>query len=253
MLIRSLKYLLLMLLLVPLQATTAAHASDADGVGVHRDAHGALRDADMLPASQSTDSSTPAAQPGTNRTSGAARQGDIGAAQSGPGAAALFTPDSPGNAAAYHAQMNGGLQGSPIVDGNGSNVVVKVPIATPTGSPSYKQISPNGMTGNSSQQNGAARLPVEMNYPATAPRRSPANIIATPSSMNTLPTANQPLVRHASSRVKTASNMKTGNTGSTGSTHIAKSRVGPLRAAGTGFIEYADGQTVHFGAGRSKH
>jgi hypothetical protein len=252
MLIRSLNYIVLVLLIVPLQANSAYADDAADSVGVHRDAHGALRDADMLPASQSTDSSVPAAQQaGTNRTSGAARQGDIGAAQSGPGAAALFTPDSPGNAAAYHAQMNGGLQGSPIVDGKGSNVVVKVPMATPTGSPSYKQITPGSIMANPAQQKGSAQMPVETSYPASnpslgnVPHRNHTNMTTMPSQMNTLPTANQPLVRHSSQRIQST---KAGSAGMS----TAKHKVGSARG-GTGFIQYADGQTVHFGAGSSRH
>lgn len=46
-------------------------------------------------------------------------------------AAGLFTPASPGNAAAYKSQLNGGLRASPIVDGSGANLRVMVPIASP--------------------------------------------------------------------------------------------------------------------------
>ncbi|MBS1956479.1 MAG: hypothetical protein JST89_19990 [Cyanobacteria bacterium SZAS-4] len=47
------------------------------------------------------------------------------------GAAGLFTPNNPGNEAAYKAQLNGGLRASPIVDGSGANLQITVPVATP--------------------------------------------------------------------------------------------------------------------------
>jgi hypothetical protein len=62
----------------------------------------------------------------------ASSNSNIGPTQSGPGASGLFTPNSPGNAAAYNAQLTGALEGSPIVDGSGANLHISVPMATPS-------------------------------------------------------------------------------------------------------------------------
>lgn len=61
------------------------------------------------------------------------------------GAAGLFTPNTLGNAAALNAQLNGGLTASPIVDGNGANVHVTVPISTP---PADAKNGSDGMLNN---------------------------------------------------------------------------------------------------------
>jgi hypothetical protein len=84
---------------------------------------------------------------GGSVTNGGIAQGNIDAAQSGPGAAGLFTPNSPGNAAALKAQTDGALQGGPIVTGSGANVRVMVPVATPSLIPSYKQFIGDNITG----------------------------------------------------------------------------------------------------------
>lgn len=100
---------------------------------------------------------------GTYSRSGIA-QGNVGPTQSGPGAAALFTPDSPGNAAAYNAQVSGGLVASPIVDGNASNLRIVVPSATPSGVPNYRSVSSGSDPGhdgtNSDQPSNSGPLTV---------------------------------------------------------------------------------------------
>jgi len=75
--------------------------------------------------------------PGSSASASGIAQGNIGPTQSGPGPVGLFTPSGPGNAAAYNAQLNGALEGSPIVDGSGANIQVAVPMATPSEAPSY--------------------------------------------------------------------------------------------------------------------
>jgi hypothetical protein len=157
--------------------------------GVRRDAYGALRDANMPPDTMpaalpmKVDSNM---QPGSNMETGiiapggtvsgsGIAQGNVGPTQSGPGAVGLFTPNSPGNAAAFNAQMNGGLAGSPIVDGNGANIHVTVPVATPSVVPSYEQFS-NGLSDDvrSFSSNGRTRG-APMNAPITA-RRAPISL-----------------------------------------------------------------------------
>ncbi len=130
--------------------------------GVHKDAYGALRDNAMLP---DTLSSSPSSnQPASNRVSGietgaivpggtvsssGIAQGNIGPTQSGPGAAGLFTPNNPGNAAAYNAQVSAGLVGAPIVDGNGVNMRITVPTSTPSGTINYQNVGTRSAnTGN---------------------------------------------------------------------------------------------------------
>ncbi|HEY9718851.1 MAG TPA: hypothetical protein V6C69_15370 [Trichormus sp.] len=75
--------------------------------------------------------------PGSSASASGVAQGNIGPTQSGPGAAGLFTPNNPGNAAAYNAQLTGALEGSPIVDGTGANIHISVPMATPSQTPGY--------------------------------------------------------------------------------------------------------------------
>ena len=109
--------------------------------GVERDSYGALKDSDMLPdsgagaVSQSTarpllapgalssgfppgsfdrNFQTGQVPPGSSFSAAGVAQGNVGPTQSGPGAVGLFTPSNPGNLAAYNAQLNGALQGSPI-------------------------------------------------------------------------------------------------------------------------------------------
>ena len=43
--------------------------------------------------------------------------------------------------------MNGGLEGSPIVNGTGTNLRITVPVATPSQNPSYEQYTNDGVTG----------------------------------------------------------------------------------------------------------
>lgn len=81
------------------------------------------------PADQAVNRQVEVIAPGGTVSNDSAAQ--IGPTQSGPGAVGLFTPNSPGNAAAYQAQMNGNLTASPIVDGNGANLTIKVPSSTP--------------------------------------------------------------------------------------------------------------------------
>ncbi len=59
----------------------------------------------------------------------------------------LFTPSSPGNSAACNAPLTGGQAGSPIVSGNGANLRITVPMATPSVVPAYQQYTNGGMTG----------------------------------------------------------------------------------------------------------
>jgi hypothetical protein len=84
---------------------------------------------------------------GGSVTNGGVAQGNVDATQSGPGAAGLFTPNSPGNSAALKAQTEGALQGGPIVTGTGANVRVMVPVATPSLIPAYKQFIGDNITG----------------------------------------------------------------------------------------------------------
>lgn len=112
-------------------------AQSVDSASVHVDQNGALTDMDSRNHVNSAD---------TENFSEMA-QGNVGATQSGPGASGLFTPNNPGNTAALSAQMHGGLEGSPIVDGVGSNLRVTVPLATPSLKPSYEQITNGGVIG----------------------------------------------------------------------------------------------------------
>lgn len=131
-----------------INTTTANTVSDT---GVHRDAYGALRDNAMLPDTVSNmvrpqnNLETGVIAPGGTVSGSGFAQGNVGPTQSGPGAAGLFTPNSPGNAAAYNAQMSGGLTGSPIVDGTGANLRVSVPTSTPSGVPNYHVVRTNGI------------------------------------------------------------------------------------------------------------
>jgi hypothetical protein len=85
--------------------------------------------------------------PGSTVSGSGVSVGNVDATQSGPGAAGLFTPNGPGNAAALSAQMRGGLEGSPIVDGSGTNLDIAVPIATPSEEPDYEHFTIDGTTG----------------------------------------------------------------------------------------------------------
>lgn len=98
-------------------------------------------------------------------------------------AAGLFTPNSPGNAAAYNAQLNGGLRGSPIVDGSGANVRIMVPMASPPATQSLDMnLSP--LFTNVMAPYPVARQPIRTNQPAAiAPTRTAPSptVFATPS------------------------------------------------------------------------
>jgi hypothetical protein len=210
----------------------------------------------MQPATQLPDSSASASRASPSRSAAAALpQGDISATQSGPGAAGLFTPNSPGNAAAYNAQVHGGLEGSPIVDGNGSNLVVKVPYATRSGDAVYEQFTTGGVTGNLGQGKSSTRLPNDnKDYSFSTPaqrrstRTSAIGASPTPPAMNRIPIMKQPLVRDARPRVS-PNNTRTEKIGRL---HATKQKAAASLRDGSGFIEYADGQTVLFGAGRTR-
>jgi len=121
----------------------------------------------LFPPNTEVGSSDSAARSGINLgqmaaggsvTNGGMAQGNADATQSGPGAAGLFTPNSPGNAAALKAQTEGALQGGPIVTGTGANVRVEVPVATPSTSPAYKQFIGDNITGNIGTTKSAPNL-----------------------------------------------------------------------------------------------
>jgi hypothetical protein len=135
-------------------------AQSVDGSSVHVDQNGALTDISSQNQSNSNSIDTGnfskatslSVQTGTTPAGGSSdggevAQGNVGSTQSGPGASGLFTPNSPGNSAALSAQMHGGLEGSPIVDGVGSNLRITVPVSTPSLSPSYEQVTNGGIVG----------------------------------------------------------------------------------------------------------
>lgn len=246
--------------------------------GVKRDAYGALRDSNMLPDTVSqtvspTQSSnvnsgtyaplfTPGnttrdgrdqrgatmqegviAPGGTVSASGVA-QGNVGPTQSGPGAVGLFTPNSPGNAAAYNAQVQGGLTASPIVDGNGANVNVTVPMANPSRTPIYQQFSsgtapgaaPAGTSGSVSKLFGNMGTLGSELVPMGSPRPSAMSVLES----RTAGVAS-PSYRRIPVRVQLASR----------SFQLRKTAtVHPSRPIGdiTGSIIYADGQKVLLGS-----
>ncbi|MBS2000137.1 MAG: hypothetical protein JST44_01445 [Cyanobacteria bacterium SZAS LIN-5] len=151
------------------------------GNKVHKDAYGAWRDNAMLPDTVSNVVPerpvraivTGAIAPGGTVSDSGVAQGNVGPTQSGPGAVGLFTPNSPGNAAAYDAQVSGGLVASPIVDGSGTNLRVVVPSATPSGVPNYHDASSGSNVPEAS--NSALNYNVTNGQISTAPFKKPSN------------------------------------------------------------------------------
>ena len=197
------------------------------------DQNGALTD---VPNSSSIKSSPPGnlSAVGNATLSSDVAQGNIGATQSGPGASGLFTPASPGNNAALNAQMNGGLEGSPIVNGTGTNLRVTVPFATPSQNPSYQQYTNDGITGV---------LPVNpgLNSKAlqSAQREVSQNKQSTLTKFTDLQT--RPVsIREINNQRITPSYSK----------HKVQTRNQPPNNLGKvdGFIQYADGKSVMFGS-----
>jgi hypothetical protein len=247
--IRFRKYIALISfpLVLSLHPNSASADQSSDSVGVHRDAHGALRDNDMLPDSQSPHHSA-ASPSGSNYGIKGARDGDIGATQSGPGAAALFTPEGPGNAAAHRAQMSGGLQGAPIVNGRGKNVVIHVPMATHSGDPSYVRVHA-----------GTVSHARHSDTPATPVSTHSESMLKNSGSMQQLHSTSDRVPVHAPADHKANSFVHIPASPNVQTQRITK----PLSAAAhrrtggaahhTGFIKYADGQTVLFGQDGNHH
>lgn len=227
---------------------TAGSAGSPDQSSLRRDGYGALRDADMLPDTLPTSTGTSIRigdlAPGGTATTSGISQGSIGATQSGPGATGLFTPDSPGNSAAYHAQMSGALEGSPIVDGNGANIRVTVPIATPSARPAYEQFSAGGLTGVFGTTTGA-----QSTRTLDLPGVQATTTVAYPSVTTTINAQVAPLSRVVSG----ASSLRPAQVLAP---RVQAKRTTPLNASNdvmhmlgdvTGSMKYADGQIVLFG------
>jgi hypothetical protein len=227
-LMRSLKRILVLSIGIPIFSInqTLAASSDGfpwsvpaqsvDGSSVHVDQNGALTDISSQNQSNSNSIDTGnfskatslSVQTGTTPAGGSSdggevAQGNVGSTQSGPGASGLFTPNSPGNSAALSAQMHGGLEGSPIVDGVGSNLRITVPVSTPSLSPSYEQVTNGGIVGVTRNtvlndpdaahimpvQNSSSLSPVIQAFPQNSGRRSLSSAYSS-SAVKTPPKAN---------------------------------------------------------------
>ncbi len=209
-------------------------------------------------------------QAAVNSTSNASvPQGDISPAQSGPGAVGLFTPSSPGNAAAYNAQLHGGLEGAPIVDGTGSNMVVKVPYATSSGEAAYKQITTgdnaaavSGSSASIDSSAGAFSASRFFNTPASASLGS-APEFAGSAERPPAPNGGRAFSKRAPvgvaqkqlpapPRLPVGANYRATQHRSYAPAPAAHRHI-PQPLKSSGFIQYADGQTVRFGVGDSGH
>jgi hypothetical protein len=189
---------------------------------------------------------------GTVSGSGIA-QGNVGPTQSGPGAAGLFTPNSPGNAAAFNAQVNGGLAGSPIVDGNGANIHVTVPVATPSVVPSYEQFSNGVSTDLSSSYSSDTTMGGRLSTPAPLtfgrvpiPLQPPINIQV---DVNAIPTRVINPAPNAVSRLRTNRIYRARLVMNTMPQVRHQTSADAVKSIGevTGSISYADGQKIIFG------
>jgi len=255
-------------------------SAPGDHALAQRDRHGAFSDSNMQPDSIDTNSAgmsqillqpvasnlfTPGraslnwrladlgtVAPGGTISDVGIAQGNVGPTQSGPGAAGLFTPNSPGNAAAYDAQLRGGLQGSPIVDGSGANLRIFVPVPTPSGNSTYLQYMSGGVTGIVAPQAAFRQV---INRPSV-----PESIARAGTAMRTVPLVwpqpnNFPFVfNHVNHRpIKT--NARSDQLAIGRLSHLLKTApnsgrwqdiIGALGDV-TGTMQYADGSVVLFG------
>ncbi|HEY9733544.1 MAG TPA: hypothetical protein V6C89_16615 [Drouetiella sp.] len=225
-------------------------ATGAASAGVHRDSYGALRDNFMLPdtvpntvrTQVSSKLETGMIAPGGTVSASGVAQGNVGPTQSGPGAIGLFTPNSPGNAAAYQAQISGGLTASPIVDGSGVNTRTVVPMSTPSGIPNYHdtKVGTGGFArANALIYTGSAASGVNGNEQshspdASLPLRSDAGV------SDAFP--HQTRSRLAATNVRSVPVKRL--------TTASQLRKNPLQPIGqlTGTISYADGSRVLLGS-----
>jgi hypothetical protein len=184
--------------------------------------------------------------PGGSVSGSGIAQGNVGPTQSGPGAAGLFTPNSPGNAAAYNAQLTGGLVGSPIVDGNGANIRVTVPMSTPSVVPAYQQYTNGAVTGPISGIVTGASRPATTGAPSKPSRSTQNSSVRTNRVMvRSVSYLKAPLavsMKHSLNPNKFYSNQRTLTLDQRATTDVMK-MLGDV----TGTITYADGQKVLFG------
>ncbi len=154
------------------------------------------------------------------------------------GAAGLFTPNSLGNAAALHAQMNGGLTASPIVDGNGASANLTVPAATPPADTGNEAASARSETMNSVDKAGANAMSAPRYSNSMAP--SPVAKQSAPNGQATLTARKFMTVKPTATRISTVLNERIS---------IASPPADALQSIGqlTGSITYADGKKVLLG------
>ncbi|MBI2810321.1 MAG: hypothetical protein HYX67_05795 [Candidatus Melainabacteria bacterium] len=154
------------------------------------------------------------------------------------GAAGLFTPNTPGNAAAYDAQLNGGLTASPIVDGSGANITITVPVATPPAATSAQTGLPGSRMLNTAKTGSSYEVVAPKSTNALAPyavaRQAPRNLPSF-AQRRTVTLAKPQLVRRFAGSIKSAT--------VTSQPSNSIESIGQL----TGTITYADGQRVLLG------